>query len=307
MSWSGSESVSGLLQPPSYRYGRLKGPWIERYFHRFWLSHQFRSSPASRHEGAIYLPIQFDAFFLQAQCHKYQPAHFQKVLACLRATLAALDPDRPYFTVLGMYDFPIWDWHLFPRNVVVFSAAGGGDIPIPLLPGHLSYSTSSKDIFVSFMGSLDGPSDYEGVRSRMYQSLKEFAFFGKGPNWREVMRRSVFSLCPRGQAPASFRMYEAMALGSIPIYLWEEKEWLPYRELLNWNDFSISLPIARCHELPAILSALSAEQIATMQSRLAEVVPLLFHLDAVCRYVIERASTICGLAEAKRLTDAREF
>lgn len=92
-----------------------------------------------------------------------------------------------------MHDFPIWDWHLFPRNCLVYSAAGGGDIPIPLLSGDRPFCSPPKDIFLSFMGSLEGVSNTGGVRQRMAEALDGFAYFGRGPDWEQVMGMSYFS------------------------------------------------------------------------------------------------------------------
>ena len=38
------------------------------------------------------------------------------------------------------------------------------------------------------------------------------------------MRDSLFSLCPRGYGPTSFRLYESIQLGSIPVYIAEDDE-----------------------------------------------------------------------------------
>ena len=38
----------------------------------------------------------------------------------------------------------------------------------------------------------------------------------------ELVERSVFTLAPRGSGSGSFRMYEALQLGSIPIFIWGE-------------------------------------------------------------------------------------
>lgn len=50
----------------------------------------------------------------------------------------------------------------------------------------------------------------------------------EGPHWEHVMRESSFSLAPRGLGRTSFRLFETMHLGLIPIYVWDDYEWLPY-------------------------------------------------------------------------------
>lgn len=207
-----------------------------------------------------------------------------------------------------MYDFPIWDWHAFPRNDVVFSANRGGDLPIPLLPGSISIpSIGERDIFVSFFGSLEGPSDFNQVRSSMDAALKDFAFFGRGPHWSEGMARSTFSLCPRGLGRASFRLYEAMALGSIPIYIWDDREWLPFQDSLDWSEFAISLPIDAFDQLPDLLASFSSERIRSMQRRLAEVVQTYFTMEVTCKAIIERCDRLRTVADVEAITRQRVF
>ena len=82
------------------------------------------------------------------------------------------------------------------------------------------------------------------------------ATFGYGPGWEETMGASVFSLCPRGLGPTSFRIYEAMSLGSIPVYIWEKWKWLPYEGELDWNSFAI---VAEAGDMEAV-----RERIRTM-------------------------------------------
>ena len=48
------------------------------------------------------------------------------------------------------------------------------------------------------------------------------------PCWRQAMLEAHIALCPRGSAPATYRMYEALQMGLIPVYLWDEIAWLPY-------------------------------------------------------------------------------
>jgi hypothetical protein len=36
------------------------------------------------------------------------------------------------------------------------------------------------------------------------------------------MHTSVFHLCPRGNGPSSYRLYEALQADTIPIYIWDE-------------------------------------------------------------------------------------
>jgi hypothetical protein len=58
--------------------------------------------------------------------------------------------------------------------------------------------------------------------------------------WVRVMASAVVSLAPRGTGPTSFRLYEALQLGLVPVYIASQgSAWLPYLkrgERPNWDD-----------------------------------------------------------------------
>jgi len=47
----------------------------------------------------------------------------------------------------------------------------------------------------------------------------------------------------------SFRVYEALQLGCIPIYIWDEEIMLPFTEFLAWNSFSIIIEAKNINQL----------------------------------------------------------
>ena len=131
--------VPGMLQPPSLKYAGYAGPWLEEPYLRNY--RDFESS------GATDLPILWDNCFAQAQAHSYWPQEFARRFRAMWSLLAGLaDQGRAFFTVLGIYDFPIWNWHLFPENIVVLAANGYGDVAIPLLKGDRPFRAPAKDI-----------------------------------------------------------------------------------------------------------------------------------------------------------------
>lgn len=42
------------------------------------------------------------------------------------------------------------------------------------------------------------------------------------PDWEALIHTSVFHLCPRGNGPSSYRLYESLQADTIPIYIWDE-------------------------------------------------------------------------------------
>lgn len=293
-------STGSLLRPPPHRYQGYAGPWIEDAFFRHWVKAMPRTE-------LVYVPVFWTDLYLHAQTHRFLPRQEAAFSAEIRDLLdRRLADERMYFTVLE-YDHTIWDWHLFPRNVAVFSAGGWGDVPVPLLKGSPPFSCPPKDIPLSFVGRLDGASDAGGLRSTMHAALREHALFTAGPHWREVMARSVFSLCPRGLGRASFRLYEALSVGSIPVYLWDDAEWLPYRDELDWSEIAVSLPISRVAELPKLLASYPPERIARMQSRIAALYDGWFTLEGASRRIVRTVEQLGDRNRFCRLMEARPF
>jgi len=44
-------------------------------------------------------------------------------------------------------------------------------------------------------------------------------------------------------------MYEALQLGCIPVYIWDEEIMLPFTEFLDWNSFSIIIEAKNIDQL----------------------------------------------------------
>ena len=56
---------------------------------------------------------------------------------------------------------------------------------------------------------------------------------------------SRFALAPRGYGRSSFRFYEIFELGTIPIYIWNDKNWLPFQDVIDYNKLCIVLHISK--------------------------------------------------------------
>lgn len=278
-------SNSQQLRPTNYRYAGHRGPWIEERFFKHWSIH-------GRNSNAIYLPIFWTNFYLFAQTGAFRPAVYQKIEECMTAVLEEISrSDQIYFTVTD-YDHTPWDWDLFPNNLLVYSGGGGGDIPIPLLMKDRVYTEHEKTIRCSFMGKIDSYSDQFGLRSQMRDKLSNFATFGQGADWMEVMARSEFSLAPRGLGPTSFRLYEAIALSSLPIYIWNDVKWLPYETDIDWSRFAVVVHQDDIGQIPELVESLEARGLQNARAYLAEIFPDYFTYDGTCAWILKSASSM---------------
>ena len=287
--------VPKILQPPSLKYAGYEGPWFEEYF--------LRNCEACESTGASYVPLLWDNFFAQAQSHNYWPGEFARRFRAMWHLLSRLGTeDRAFFTVLGIYDFPIWNWHLFPENIVVLAANGYGDVPLPLLKGDRPFASRPKDMRLSFLGRTDT----HPLRQRMREVFADDAVFYEGPDWEQMMARSALSLCPRGLGPASFRMYEALSLGSVPVYLWEKRKWLPFEDSLDWSKIAVVAEASEMQAVRARLERMSDMEIAVMRSEIARVYDTHFRYEGVARRVCDKVSSLRTRQEAKAVTSARK-
>ena len=166
--------------------------------------------------------------------------------------------------------------------------------PIPIDQSRLS---QRRDVFCSFVGSLTHP-----IRHSLCSALNDNSKYAiRTQHWSpaistealntfiDLTSRSVFSLCPRGYGKTSFRLYEAMQLGSIPVYVYDDP-WIPFTNELDWNQFSVLISADRIHEIDHILSSIPHERIKEMQACLRESWQKNFTMDAVTRRIITEIS-----------------
>jgi len=188
---------------------------------------------------------------------------------------------------------------ILPEGTIVFSAGGNsGGIPIPLVCSPINIhklNFSRRDIFCSFIGS-----DTHNVRKIMTLSFKDDPLFYiqngewswslnnvKQDTFLNVTSRSKFTLCPRGYGAQSFRFYEALQLGSVPIYVHDDTKWLPYSNVLNWNEFSIGIHINDISSLKEQLLSISDEQLSIMRHNGKIAYEKYFAMDNLPRLILE--------------------
>ena len=56
----------------------------------------------------------------------------------------------------------------------------------------------------------------------VFNGTEGFAITDRVPDWEALIRDSDFHLCPRGNGPTSYRLYESLQAETIPIYIWAE-------------------------------------------------------------------------------------
>ena len=224
--------------------------------------------------------------------------------------LDTLDKTKKYFTIV-QNDCGVFVRN-FELNILIFSAGGGGlniknddtvkecyynglkrsifsgnagdyDIPLMCLPLLSEQKKQTRDIYCSFIGRYDT----HWCRFKMAEKLmnnKEYKFFEPTKEieaYKQILNNSVFTLAPRGFGYTSFRLFEAILSGSIPIYVWEEKCALPFNDVLDWSKFAIVINI---NEIDKLDSMLKSVDIQVMQENLKNVKKY-FNYEYIAEYI----------------------
>ena len=106
----------------------------------------------------------------------------------------------------------------------------------------------------------------------------------------DFMKRSKFSLCPRGTGVGTVRLFECMAMRSVPVILSDDYI-PPLNWMLDWNEFSVSIEESKFDQVHDVLSAYSNEQISEMSEKAYDVWRRYFcpkNMHKVVEFEIER-------------------
>lgn len=75
-------------------------------------------------------------------------------------------------------------------------------------------------------------------------------------NYNDLLAESKFILCPRGIAPSSFRCFEAMKAGRVPVII--SDDWFPLVGV-DWESFSLHVRENEIATIPKLLEMLEPE------------------------------------------------
>jgi len=258
------------------------GDYLEDYFYN-------KFSKELPHVNADYIGISWTTLYCD---NKKQD---------LQEYLNNLPINGNYFTVSQHDDAPME--HL-PKNTLCFSAGGNiqksGIVPIPLvcseLPIKSQQETHKRELLACFVGSYTHP-----IRQKLMkicENIKDITFYMRQSTGKPLIQdefkmfinsaiNSKFCLCPRGYGLNSFRLYECMQLGCIPVII-TNKFYLPWEDELNWNDFSVLITENDLPNLENILRSYSDEKIEYMRNKIKQLWPIYFSLNGVYNNIIKR-------------------
>jgi len=176
----------------------------------------------------IYLPVFWTNYYVK---NNYGNGNIKP----LYDWLGTLDKTKKYWTVV-QYDDGILE---MPDglDIVVFSAGSARGVPIPLIPSHYleAYDHLQKAYDLTFIGNVAN----HPLRKQLVEETGCWKMDGFLPqDYYRALSQSEFTLCPRGYGVASFRLYEALHCGAVPIYV-SDVHWLPASRTIEWDKIAI--------------------------------------------------------------------
>ena len=251
----------------------------------------------------IYIPILWTNMIWKPNNEKTKIYKFYHKLI---NQLIQSNPSERFITICQNDDGPIFP---IPNNTIVWGGSVG-HIPMPLIyEDKTNYLENlpkkkfiDKSILCSFVGSMT-TSKTSKVREIIHDKLKNNKnFYFSTDNWQlevgkkrqqdfvDITLDSKFCLAPRGYGRSSFRFFEAFLLKSIPIYIWDDIKWLPYKERIDYDKFCIVLNITDIDKLESILINIDEEKYQDMWKEY-EKIKHYFTLDGLYNYFISFCKT----------------
>jgi hypothetical protein len=212
--------------------------------------------------------------------------------------------ENGYFSVVQYDDGPLLK---LPENTMIYGTCSG-DVPIPLIYQDINNTLVNipKKTFIeklslcSFVGNITSNQIEPNVRQvikNVFEKNQNFLFVNSG-GWTPSVNvnlqqkfisetiNSKFALAPRGYGRGSFRFFECFQLGTIPIYIWNDIEWLPFQTVIDYSKLCISIHISQINNLEEKLHSVTEEEYNNMFIYYNEIKHL-FELEGMSNQIIK--------------------
>ena len=244
------------------------------------------------------------ALWTNFQIEPWFPKRKKEMQKILNDWVSTYLSQHGYFTVVQYDDAALLN---LPPNTKVFGACSG-DEPIPLIYEDTEFTLvnqpkktfEEKTIFCSFIGSMTSNNVQPNVRMRMKQQFEGNPKFqmrignwtnnvqkGNQDDFVETTLNSKFALAPRGYGRSSFRFFEILQLGTIPIYVWNDRNWLPFQDVISYPKFCIVLHVSQLGVLEEKLNSITQEKYDEMLQEY-EKIKHYFTLEGMSEEILKR-------------------
>jgi len=263
------------------------GFYMEEYF----LNYMIKNNKKYDKNGRLYIP----ALWTNFQIEGWFSSKKNEMQQIINKYIENNYNPNGYFTIVQYDDGPL----LTIPNMIVYGACSG-NIPLPLIYEDRKYTLENmpkktykeKEILCSFVGTIT-----HTVRQKINDYFKNNDKFDLNNRtyWSAVVEKndqdifiektvnSKFVLASRGYGRSSFRFFEIFKLGSIPIYVWDDIEWLPYKDKIDYSKICISLNIKDIDTLESRLN-IDEETYQKMIDNYQQIKHV-FELEYMCDYI----------------------
>ena len=136
-----------------------------------------------------------------------------------------------------------------------------------------SLPPSNRSVLAFFAGNL-----YHGkIRAVLFKHWKGrdkdvqiYETLPEGLSYDDMMKKSKYCLCPSGHEVASPRIVEAIYAECIPVLI-SQHYVLPFSDVLNWDSFSVQVPVSEIPNLKKIVMGISEDQYHRMLEHVKQV------------------------------------
>lgn len=232
----------------------------------------------------VYLPIFWTSYYVNNKYGKDLNA-----IKKLQDYIDTIDKTKKYYTVCQYDDGILND--LSGLDIKVFAMSKGYDYPLPLISKpHIFQFNSRRDIFANFIGRPTHP-----IRKNLFHLDKIRLLSGEERyfitdkiytliQYCEILSRSVFTLCPRGYGPTSFRIQEALQYGSIPVYISDEFV-IPHN--LMFENYGVIVTEKGLPNIDKLLRSIPPEEIKRKQQALPGMFKNYFSYEGNLKIILE--------------------
>jgi hypothetical protein len=267
------------------------------YLEEFFLKKILNENPYLKRK---YIPVLWTNFQIEGWFEYRKP----EMQIALDKWVSENPSQNGYFTIVQYDDGPLLK---LPENTIVYGACSG-NIPIPLiyedtnntLKNIPKKSFKTKKKLCSFVGNITSNHVSPNVRQEMFNRLSNnpnFIMINSG-GWTPDVNKNLqnifikttinskFSLAPRGYGRSSFRFFESFELGTIPIYIWNDINWLPFQNVIDYKQLCIVIHVSELRKLNDILLSIDEKTYENMFKYYGKIKHL-FELEGMSNQIIK--------------------
>lgn len=143
--------------------------------------------------------------------------------------------------------------------------------PQSLTQRWFSQPPQNRSTLAFFAGGVHGYirkvliSQWEGKDN----DVRVHEYLPKGEDYAKLLGDSKYCLCPSGYEVASPRLVETFHAGCVPVIISDHYS-LPFSDVLDWGNFSVTIPVEKIPEIKKILLGISESKYLEMQTRVVK-------------------------------------